>query len=68
VTHEDFENDENLTDVNYKDFNSCVTRQSSKQDHKFKRCMLQRIINVKLNRRNNETEHNAVIKTFCLYF
>ncbi len=30
--------------------------------------MLQRIINVKLNKMNNETEHNAVIKTFCLYF
>jgi hypothetical protein len=30
--------------------------------------MLQRIINVKLNRRNNETEHDAVIKTFCSYF
>jgi len=30
--------------------------------------MLQKIINVKLNRRNNETEHDAVIKTFCSYF
>jgi len=30
--------------------------------------MLQRIINVKLNRMNNETEHDAVIKTFCSYF
>jgi len=30
--------------------------------------MLQRIINVKLNKMNNETEHDAVIKTFCLYF
>jgi hypothetical protein len=68
VTHEDSENNENLTDVNYEDFNLHVTRQSLKQDHEFKHCMLQRIINVKLNRRNNETEHDAVIKTFCLYF
>ncbi len=30
--------------------------------------MLQIIINVKLNKMNNETEHDAVIKTFCLYF
>ncbi len=30
--------------------------------------MLQRIINVKLNRMNNKTEHDAVIKTFCSYF
>ncbi len=30
--------------------------------------MLQRIINVKLNKMNNETERDAVIKTFCLYF
>jgi len=68
VIHEDSENDENLTDVNYKDFNLHVTRQSLKQDHEFKCCMLQRIINIKLNRRNNEIEHDAVIKTFCLYF
>jgi len=68
VIHEDSENDENLTDVNYEDFNLHVTRQSSKRDHKFKHCMFQRIINVKLNKRDNETEHDAVIKTFCLYF
>jgi len=30
--------------------------------------MFQRIINVKLNRMNNETERDAVIKTFCSYF
>ena len=30
--------------------------------------MLQRIINVKLNKMNNETEHDAVIKMFCSYF
>jgi len=30
--------------------------------------MLQRIINVKLNKRDNETKCNAVIKTFCSYF
>jgi len=30
--------------------------------------MLQRIINVKLNKMNNETERDAVIKTFCSYF
>jgi hypothetical protein len=68
VTHKDSENDENLTDVNYKDFNFHVTRQFLKQDHEFKHYMLQRIINVKLNKRDNETEHDAVIKTFCLYF
>ncbi len=39
-----------------------------KRDHEFEHCMLQRIINVKLNRMNNETEHDAVIKTFCSYF
>ncbi len=39
-----------------------------KRDHEFKRCMLQKIINVKLNKMNNETEHDAVIKTFCSYF
>ncbi len=68
VTHEDFKSDDNSLDVNYKDFNLCVTRQFLKRDHKFKRRMLQRIINVKLNRINNETEHDAVIKMFCLYF
>jgi len=68
VTHKDSENDENLTDVNYKDFTSCVIHQSSKRNHEFKCYMLQIIINVKLNRRNNEIECNAVIKTFCLYF
>jgi hypothetical protein len=68
VIHEDSENDENLTDVNYEDFNLHVTRQLSKQDHEFEHHMLQRIINVKLNRRNNETECDVVIKTFCLYF
>ncbi len=30
--------------------------------------MLQRIINVKLNKMNNKTKHNAVIKMFCSYF
>jgi len=30
--------------------------------------MLQRIINVKLNRINNEIDRDAVIKTFCSYF
>ena len=54
--------------MNYEDFNFYVTHQSWKWDHKFKRCMLQRIINVKLNRMNNETKHDAVIKTFCSYF
>jgi hypothetical protein len=68
VTYKDSENDENLTDVNYKDFNFHVTRQFLKRDHKFKHHMFQRIINVKLNKRNNETEHDAVIKTFCSYF
>jgi hypothetical protein len=68
VTHEDSENDENLTDVNYEDFNLHVTCQFLKRDHEFEHCMLQRIINVKLNRRDNETERNAVIKTFCSYF
>ncbi len=68
VIHKDFKSDNNSLDVNYEDLNSHVTRQSSKQDHEFKRCMLQRIINVKLNRMNNKTERDAVIKTFCLYF
>jgi hypothetical protein len=68
MTHEDSENNENLTDVNYEDFNLHVTRQFLKQDHEFERRMLQRIINVKLNRRDNKTERDAVIKTFCLYF
>jgi len=68
VTYKDSENDKNLTDVNYKNFNLHVTCQSSKRDHEFKHHMLQRIINVKLNRRNNETECNVVIKTFCSYF
>jgi len=35
MTHEDSENDENLTDVNYEDFNSHVIRQFLKRDHKF---------------------------------
>jgi len=39
-----------------------------KWDHEFECCMLQRIINVKLNKMNNETEHDAVIKMFCSYF
>jgi len=68
VTYEDFKNDDNSLDVNYKDFNFHVTHQLLKRDHEFKRCMLQRIINVKLNRINNETEHDAVIKMFCSYF
>jgi len=68
MTHEDFKSDENSFDMNYEDLNSHVTHQFSKRDHEFKHCMLQRIINVKLNRMNNETEHDAVIKTFCLYF
>jgi hypothetical protein len=65
VTHEDSENDENLTDVNYKDLNFHVTRQFLKQDHEFKHHMLQRIINVKLNKRDNEIKRDIVIKTFC---
>ncbi len=68
MTYEDFESDENSFDMNYEDLNSHVTRQLLKWDHEFKRCMLQRIINVKLNRMNNETKHDAVIKTFCSYF
>ncbi len=68
MIHEDFKSDDNSLNVNYEDFNFHVTRQSWKWDHKFKRCMLQKIINVKLNRMNNETEHDAVIKTFCSYF
>ncbi len=68
MIHEDFKSDDNSLNVNYEDFNFHVTRQSWKWDHKFKRCMLQRIINVKLNRMNNKTEHDAVIKTFCSYF
>ncbi len=68
MIHENFKSDENSFDMNYEDLNSHVTRQLSKWDHKFKHHMLQRIINVKLNRMNNETEHDAVIKTFCSYF
>jgi len=68
VTHENSENNENLADVNYKDFNFHVIRQLSKQDHEFEHHMFQRIINVKLNRKDNEIEHDAVIKTFCSYF
>jgi len=30
--------------------------------------MLQKIINIKLNKMNNEIEHDTVIKTFCSYF
>ncbi len=54
--------------MNYENLNFHVTHQFSKWDHEFKCHMLQRIINVKLNKMNNETEHDAVIKTFCLYF
>jgi len=68
VTHEDFKSNDNSLDVNYEDLNFHVTHQFLKRDHEFERCMLQRIINVKLNKMNNETEHNAVIKIFCLYF
>ncbi len=68
VTHEDFKSDDNSLNVNYENLNLHVTHQFLKQDHEFKRYMLQRIINVKFNKMNNETEHNAVIKTFCLYF
>ncbi len=68
VIHEDFKSDDNSLDVKNKDFNFCVTRQFLKRDHEFERCMLQRIINVKLNKMNNETKRDAVIKTFCLYF
>ncbi len=68
VIHEDFKSNDNSLNVNYKDLNSHVTRQSSKRNYEFKRHMLQRIINVKLNKINNETEHDAVIKTFCSYF
>ncbi len=68
MTHEDFKSNENSFNMNYKDLNFHVTRQFLKRDHEFKRRMLQRIINVKLNRMNNETEHDVVIKTFCSYF
>ncbi len=68
MIHEDFKSNKNSFDINYKDLNFHVTRQLLKRDHEFKHCMLQKIINVKLNRMNNETEHDAVIKTFCLYF
>jgi len=68
MTYEDFKSDKNSFDMNYEDLNFHVTCQLLKRDHEFERCMLQRIINVKLNRMNNETEHDAVIKTFCLYF
>jgi len=68
VIHEDFKSNDNSLNVNYKDLNSHVTRQSSKRNYEFKRHMLQRIINVKLNKINNETEYDAVIKTFCSYF
>ncbi len=68
MTHKDFKSNDNSLDVNYEDFNLHVTHQLLKRDHEFKRCMLQKIINVKLNRMNNETEHDVVIKTFCLYF
>jgi translation initiation factor 2B subunit (eIF-2B alpha/beta/delta family) len=40
VTHKDSENDENLINVNYKDFNLHVTHQFLKRDHEFKCCML----------------------------
>ncbi len=68
MTYEDFKSDENSFNMNYEDLNSYVTRQLLKWDHEFKRHMLQRIINVKLNKMNNETERDAVIKTFCSYF
>jgi len=68
MTYEDFKSDENSFNINYEDLNSHVTHQFLKRDHEFKHHMLQRIINVKLNKMNNETERNAVIKTFCSYF
>jgi len=68
MIHEDFKSDKNSFDMNYKDLNSHVTCQFLKRDHEFERYMLQRIINVKLNKMNNETERDAVIKTFCSYF
>ncbi len=68
MTYEDFKSDENSFNMNYEDLNSHVTHQFLKRDHEFKHHMLQRIINVKLNKMNNETERNAVIKTFCSYF
>ncbi len=68
MIHKDFKSDDNSLNVKYKDLNLCITHQFSKRDHEFKRHMLQRIINVKLNRMNNETEHDAVIKMFCSYF
>ncbi len=68
MTHEDFKSDKNSFNMNYEDFNFHVTRQLLKWDHEFERHMLQRIINVKLNKMNNETEHDAIIKTFCSYF
>ncbi len=68
MTYEDFKNNKNSFDINYKDLNLHVTRQLLKRDHEFKRCMLQRIINVKLNKMNNEIERDTVIKTFCSYF
>ena len=61
VTYEDFKSDDNSLDVNYEDLNFCITHQLLKRNHEFKRRMLQRIINVKLNRMNNETERDAVI-------
>ena len=68
ITYEDFKSNKNSFNMNYKDLNFHVTCQFLKRDHEFKHHMLQRIINVKLNRMNNETEHDAVIKTFCSYF
>ncbi len=68
MTYEDFKSDDNSLDVNYKDFNFYVTRQLLKRDHEFECHMLQRIINVKLNKMNNEIERDVVIKTFCSYF
>ncbi len=61
MTYEDFKSDDNSLDVNYEDLNFCITHQLLKRNHEFKRRMLQRIINVKLNRMNNKTERDAVI-------
>jgi len=68
VTYENFKSDDNSLNVNYEDLNFHVTRQFLKRNHEFKHHMLKKIINVKLNRMNNEIERDAVIKMFCSYF
>jgi len=68
VTYENFKSDDNSLNVNYEDLNFHVTRQFLKRNHEFKHHILKKIINVKLNRMNNEIERDAVIKMFCSYF